>query len=147
MRFNNRAKNKKYRSSSEEKFAKELRKENIKFKYESELIEYTVTKTFKYKPDFIIHRTRSDKVYIEIKGWFTGRDRQKLLRVKECNPDMDIRIVFEADNKLSKESKTRYSDWAQKHGFKYHVGLNVPEEWVYEMYSKEPNTSNGKSRK
>lgn len=144
MRFNNKAKNKKYRSSSEEKFAKELRKNNVKFKYESELIEYTITKVFRYKPDFIIHKSRSDKVYIEIKGWFTGKDRQKLIRVRECNPDMDIRIVFEADNKLSKESNTRYSEWAQKHGFKYHVGLNVPDEWVSEMYA---DSSNGSKRK
>ena len=142
VRFNNKAKNKKYRSSSEEKFADNLRLNNIKFKYESELIEYTITKIRRYKPDFIIHKTRSKKIYLEVKGWFTGADRVKLLQVKQSNPKLDIRIIFEANNKLSKTSQTRYSDWAIKHGFKFHIGLNVPEDWVEEMYSKE-KSSNG----
>lgn len=133
MRFNNKAKDKKYRSSSEEKFAKNLRANKIKFKYESELVPYQISRTLNYKPDFIVSRTRSDKMYFEVKGWFTGKDRTKLILVKKCNPEMDIRLIFEADNKLSKRSKTRYSDWATKHGFKYHVGLSVPKEWIEEL--------------
>lgn len=53
-----------------------------------------------------------------------------MLEFRENYPELDIRFVFFADNKLNKQSTTRYSDWAKNNGFKYHVGKTFPEEWL-----------------
>jgi hypothetical protein len=51
-----------------------------------------------------------------------------MLAVKESHPDKDIRFVFQANNKIHPKSVTRYSDWAEKHGFKYAIG-EAPKDW------------------
>lgn len=95
-------------------------------RYEPEEIEYTLKKT--YIPDFVIEFKDGRKLYIEAKGFLRPEDRAKLLAVKAQHPDMDIRIIFERDNKLSRTSRTRYSDWATKSGFPFSIG-SVPREW------------------
>lgn len=52
-----------------------------------------------------------------------------MIEFRENHPELDIRFVFFADNKLNKQSNTRYSDWARNNGFKYHVGKVFPDEW------------------
>jgi hypothetical protein len=54
--------------------------------------------------------------------------------VFEQNPDLDIRFLFMRDNKISKNSKTRYSDWCKKRGIKYAVSEHghIPDEWLAE---------------
>jgi hypothetical protein len=42
--------------------------------------------------------------------------------VKETNPELDIRFIFQSENK--KQLK-----WADKYGFPYAVG-EIPEEWM-----------------
>jgi hypothetical protein len=55
-----------------------------------------------------------------------------MLKVKEHNPDADIRFVFErSTTKLRKNSKTTYAMWAERHGFQY-ADLVVPREWLEE---------------
>ena len=54
--------------------------------------------------------------------------------VVEQNPHLDIRILLMRDNKISKQSKTRYSDWLEKRNIKYAIseyGI-IPEEWLAE---------------
>lgn len=140
MRFKNKAKNKKYRSGSEEKLAKILRANSIQFYYEHHLLQYIVPEQVKnYWPDFWIKNKWND-VYIEFKGRFSGTDRKKMLAVKKENPYLDIRLIFEQDriysNKTTKK-KLRYSDWAKKHGFKYHVGISLPKDWISELKSEK----------
>lgn len=94
--------------------------------YESEYLPYTVEAW--YLPDFVITTVDGRTIYLETKGWFRPRDRQKMLSVKRNNPHLDIRLVFMKDNKISKSSKTKYSDWCEKHGFIYSVG-SIPAEW------------------
>lgn len=93
-----------------------------------------------YTPDFLI----GNSIYIEAKGWFRIPHRKKMIEVKASNPDLDIRLWFQANSYLSpltasqkkklkqgkKLKKKRYSDWAEKHGFKYHVGKELPKEWI-----------------
>lgn len=117
-----------YRSKAEERFAEYLKEQGIYFTYETLALNYEVVETKRYFPDFIF-----DDFIIEFKGRFTAFDRKKMLRVKEQHPDLDIRLVFMQDNPIRKGSKTRYSDWARKHGFKYHVGINLPKKWIKEL--------------
>jgi hypothetical protein len=59
-------------------------------------------------------------------------DRKKHLLVKEQNPNLDIRFLFQnSKNKINKGSKTTYADWAIKNGFKFADKI-VPDEWINE---------------
>lgn len=118
-----------FRSNAEKLFAKYLRKQGIQYEYEPTKFEYEVNESRKYTPDFLVGKD----IYIEFKGKFDGAARKKMLLVKNQNPRVDFRIVFMQDNKISKKSKTRYSDWAIRHGFKYHIGISLPPEWIKEL--------------
>lgn len=110
------------RSKFEERIAKLLPSGT---KYEDESFMYTKLHT--YIPDF----TLPNGVLIETKGRFTSADRTKHRLVKSQHPSLDIRFIFMRDNKLNKTSKTTYTQWAEKNGFKYAVGT-VPPEWLKE---------------
>lgn len=112
------------RSGFESKVSKMLASKKVKFSYESMTIPYVVERI--YKPDFVIEG--SDFV-IETKGYFTSADRSKLLAVKRQNPDKDIRLWFQRDNWTTSKKKQKYSDWAEKNGFKWHVGDSFPLKW------------------
>ena len=143
------------RSGFEEKVKKFLQKLKQKFSYEKAKLPYTIpAKEANYIPDFVLgvsknSLTKKDlkgKIVIEAKGRFTLQDRRKMLLVKEKHPDLDIRIVLQSDNYLTKLTKKqkqkkkqnipfkkdRYSDWCKKHGFKYHVDKDgkIPKEWL-----------------
>lgn len=120
------------RSGLEKKVKSYLKNRKIKFKYEPYSIPYTLEA--KYTPDFVlIKRDGSGDMLIETKGFFKPSDRRKLLAVKRCNPDLDIRLVFQRDNYLTKAKTSTYSDWARKHGFMYHVGEEIPKAWLKEV--------------
>lgn len=100
--------------------------------FEPERLTYTLTKD--YIPDFVITLKGGSKIYVEAKGLGRAFDydaRSKMIAVKEQHPDLDIRIVFMADRPISKGSKTRPSDWATKHGFKFAIN-DIPKGWFRE---------------
>jgi hypothetical protein len=54
-----------------------------------------------------------------------------MLAVKECNPELDIRMVFQRPfNKLYKGSKSTYAMWCEKHGIPWTSFNNIPKEWI-----------------
>jgi len=102
------------------------------FTYEQDKIKYTPpSKPKDYIPDFVIEFPSGHKRYIEVKGYLRPEDMKKMRLVKEQYPEYDIRIFFHKDNKLSSKTQMRYSDWSQKHGFIYAIGV-IPQEWFYE---------------
>ena len=92
-----------------------------------EALRIPFLKVHVYKPDWVL----PNGIIIEAKGNFTSFDRAKHLLVKKFHPKLDIRFVFSFDNKVHKSSATRYSDWCDKHGFKY-AFKTVPHEWILE---------------
>lgn len=86
----------------------------------------------KYIPDFSI-TNRSGKVwYLELKGLLTVDDRMKLIAVKQQNPELDLRLMFQYPRrKIRKGSKTTYADWAEKFGLPWCAGF-IPSEWLLE---------------
>lgn len=119
----------KYRSGFEKKVAAYLKESKVKFEYETVKIKYTVpTSQHIYTPDFIL----PNGIHVEVKGNFNREARTKMALVIEQNPDKDIRLLFMRDNYISKQSKTRYSDWCEKRNIKYAVSSmgHVPEEWM-----------------
>lgn len=122
-----------WRSGLEESLAADLRSKGVEFEYEEHKIEYLVPERLaKYTPDFYVY-TRSGKlIVIESKGRFVTANRQMHLLVKQQYPDLDLRFVFSNPNqKISKQSKTTYGMWCEKHGFLYAAKV-VPQEWIDE---------------
>ena len=119
----------KFRSAFEALFAANLTKHKIDFGYEVDTLVYV--KEHKYKVDFSLECD----ILVETKGYFTAADREKMLGVRKANPTLDIRLVFMKDQKIHKLSKTKYSDWCEKHGFKYIISPKgeIPDEWIREI--------------
>ena len=87
--------------------------------YEATRLEYV--KRACYVPDF-----KDGEVLYEAKGRFLSADRTKLLAVRNAHPSIDLRLVFQRNNKLSKKSTTTYMDWATQHGFRASVYPDLP---------------------
>lgn len=115
-----------YRSGLEERVAKLFDINKIPYTYESKKYKYVIESN--YTPDFFVGET----VY-EAKGFFKPEQRRKMLAVKKQHPELDIRMIFQRNNTLSKSSKTTYGDWCDKHGFPWCVFPLIPKEWFNEL--------------
>lgn len=85
----------------------------------------------RYVPDF---RTPNGTI-LEVKGFFSSRDRTKMLAVAREHPEQDIRFVFQTPYKtLSPRSLTTYAQWAERHGFPWCDAKDTEtlERWVRE---------------
>jgi hypothetical protein len=116
-----------YRSGLEEEIDSSLKAVGIDGQYEQHKINYTKPATHhKYTPDFRL----PNGIFVETKGRFVVADRKKHLLIKEQHPELDIRFLFQnANNRISKKSKTTYADWCNKHGFLY-AEKEIPKEWL-----------------
>lgn len=116
-----------YRSGLEEEVDNELKMSGVDGQYEQHKIKYIAPAVErKYTPDFKL----PNGIYVETKGRFVAADRKKHLLIKQQHPDLDIRFVFQnANNKLSKRSKTTYAQWCSKNGFLY-AEKQIPKEWL-----------------
>ena len=114
-----------YRSGLESKVDDLLSSLKVKYEYESQKLAYQLE--CNYLPDFLL----PNGIYLEVKGRLTSEDRRKMLAVKRCNPDLDIRFVFQAPfNKIYKGSKTTYAKWAEKSGFPWCQYTKIPIDWL-----------------
>lgn len=117
-----------YRSGLEEEAAAFLRTRQKKVEYEKLKIEWEDLKYRTYTPDFEL----DNGIIIETKGIFSPADRRKHLEIQKQHPNLDIRFVFSnAQAKLYKGAKSRYSDWCEQKGFKWAHRV-IPEEWLKE---------------
>ena len=115
----------KFRSQLEERIADLLRELGVSYEYESTRVPYTIQHF--YNPDFIL----PNYVHLEAKGYWTSQDRRKILAVKKENPDLDLRMVFQAPyNKISKKSKTTYAQWCEKHDIPWCAFHTIPIDWL-----------------
>ncbi len=114
------------RSGLEVQVASQLDAAKVEYQYEPGWITYEKpARPAKYLPDFKL----KNGIIIEVKGRFVTADRQKHLQIKQSHPDLDIRFVFSnPQQRISKQSKTTYAMWCEKHGFLYAKAV-VPEEW------------------
>lgn len=113
-----------FRSMFEVEGAEHLKKLGITFGYETAKVPYTLTKF--YVPDFTITQPY---MHIEFKGRLLPADMVKMKAVKRCNPELDIRFVFQnASKKIRKGSKLSYGEWADKYGFIW-AESKIPRKW------------------
>lgn len=128
------------RSKFELGIAKDLDERGIKYTYETYQYEYFekitngicedcdgthVAKRRWYTPDFFL----PNGLVLEAKGFFTASNRATLKAVRDSHPTIDVRLVFMVNNKINRNSELRYTDWCDKHGFKWAMKV-VPEEWI-----------------
>ena len=115
----------KFRSKLEERIADLLEGLGVSYEYESTKIPYTIQ--HHYSPDFVL----PNYTYLEAKGYWAPEDRRKILAVKKDNPDVDIRMVFQAPyNTISKKSKTTYAQWCERHKIPWTHFHDIPLEWL-----------------
>ena len=114
-----------FRSGLEERVADLLVELGVNYEYESTKIPYVIQHN--YTPDFLL----PNGVYLECKGYWDADDRRKIKAVKTLNPDMDLRMVFQAPfNTISKKSKTTYAKYCEKLGIPWTSYANIPLEWL-----------------
>ena len=114
-----------FRSQLEKRVATLLMTLGVSYEYESERIPYIIQ--HHYTPDFVL----PNHVYLEAKGYWAPEDRRKVLAVKKDNPDMDLRMVFQAPyNTISKRSKTTYAQWCEKHEIPWTHFHDIPLDWL-----------------
>ena len=115
----------KYRSGLEEKVADLLSGLGISYEYESKKLPYVIQ--HHYTPDFIL----PNHTILECKGYWDAADRRKIKQVKLDNPDLDLRMVFQAPyNTITKKSKTTYAKYCEKLGIPWASFHNIPLEWL-----------------
>jgi len=114
-----------FRSGLEERIADLLVELGVSYEYESTKIPYIIHHN--YTPDFIL----PNGVYLECKGFWEDSDRRKIKAVKLQNPELDLRMVFQAPfNKISKKSKTTYAQWCERHDIPWTSFHNIPLDWL-----------------
>lgn len=118
-----------FKSGFESKIAKQLVEHKIPASeiYEITTIPYIVPESkHNYRVDF----TLPNGILIESKGRWEAEDRKKHLLIKEQHPELDIRIVFvSAKTRISKNSKTTYGQFCDKHGIVW-AEKEIPKEWL-----------------
>lgn len=121
-----------YRSGLEETVAAQIEAAGHPVIYETEKVGYCVpARNAKYTPDFKLFRKDGTFFYVETKGIFETKDRQKHLLLKEQGAP-EVRFVFSrSKTKINKASPTSYAKWCDDHGFKYADKL-IPEDWFNE---------------
>ena len=110
---------------SEVRFASRLKSSKVPFTYEDTTFTYQY-KPQKYTPDFTLTRKTKKKVYLEYKGKLDGKTRKKMRAIRDSNPTLDVRLVFEKPkNKIYAGAKTRYWEWAERNGFKWYDAKDI----------------------
>ena len=119
------SKNIKFKSKLEERVASLLEGLGVSYEYEHAQVPYIIQ--HHYVPDFVL----PNHVYLETKGYWAPSDRRKILAVVRDNPELDLRMVFQAPyNTISKKSKTTYAMWCDKHDIPWTSFHSIPLEWL-----------------
>lgn len=121
-----------YRSGLEDKAAAQIMVAGIELLYETDKINYVIPESnHRYTPDFKLPK-KGGFFYVETKGIWDTKDRQKHVLIREQHPDIDIRFVFSnCNSKLYKGSKSTYASYCDKQGFLW-AHKSIPDEWLQE---------------
>ena len=120
----------KFRSKLEARIADLLSNLGVTYEYESTKVPYEIQ--FNYSPDFIL----PSGIMLEAKGYWAPEDRRKILAVKKCNPEIDLRMIFQTPyNTISKKSKTTYAQWCDRHNIPWTTFTEIPIDWLVNSQS------------
>ena len=115
-----------FRSRLEEQISDLFLELKIDHDYEATKIPYQIQHF--YTPDFFLPNKH---IYLEEKGYWRNEDRRKVKTIREQNPDIEMRMVFQNPYlKISKKSKTTYAQWCERHGIPLCSYHELPLEWL-----------------
>lgn len=116
----------KFRSGFEKSIYESSKKRRKKLEYEPQSPRISYTIPFRYIPDFVL----PNGIIVEAKGYLRPRDRTKMRKIKEQNPNLDIRFVFQrANTRLTKSKNSEmYWQWSERIGFPWAEG-DIPLDW------------------
>lgn len=101
--------------------------------------QWRIIQWCEYTCDFMLIKSDGSPLYIETKGRWVSKDRTKHRLLKKQYPDVDIRLLFSDNGKVS--TKSRYLDYAAKYDIpaalivkptKRREGRYMPREWLTE---------------
>ena len=130
---------KKRRSKLELRFEDILKDFEVNYDYEVTKIPYTVPES---KHTYTVDWTLLNGLLIETKGYLSDhRERYKYVLLKEQNPSLDLRFVFDNPNKLCGGTKMTHGAWATKYNFKWCSIKDVDQiqAWVKEKDDQASN--------
>ena len=131
----------KVRSKLEIRLSEILNQFDVPWLYEVTKIPYKIPESdHNYTVDF----TLGNGLLIEGKGYLSDhRERYKYVLLKEQNPDLDLRFVFDNPGKLCGGTKMTHGAWATKYNFKWCSIKDVDQiqAWVKEKDDQAPNHS------
>lgn len=119
-----------FRSKFEKQISEWFKRRGIEYEYEPCKLKYTVPESYHtYTPDWSLDQKN---IYYESKGKLDAVTRKKMLHIRDSNPGVTIRIIFQNANvKLRKNSPTTYGEWATKNGFQWcDFRKGIPKEWL-----------------
>lgn len=122
----------KRRSKLELKFEDILIANQAEYEYETTKIPYTVPES---GHNYIVDFSTPNGIHWEVKGWLSDyQERQKYILVKQQNPDVDLRFVFDNIQKLCGGTKMTHAKWCEKYGFRYCSVKDVEtiQSWINE---------------
>lgn len=112
-----------HRSQLETEVEQSLERQGLSPQYEVEKFPYVLHR--KYTPDFKV-----GSVYVEVKGWWPSAERTKFLAVIVNNPGLPIFVALQRPHQtLSKQSKTTYAEWCDKHGIAW-CPIPIPPDFM-----------------
>jgi hypothetical protein len=132
-----------FKSTLECEIAEQLLANNLKWDYEA--VEYSYnyplaaecndcgsTNIFKrrtYLADFRIFNADGTPRILEGKGKCDRDERKKIKAIINSNQDIDIRMVFQRNNWITKAHCSKYSDWCDKEQIKWAI-KKIPKDWL-----------------
>ncbi len=122
-----------FRSGLEDRHSKQIEEAGLEVIFEKDTYPYEVpSRLSRYTPDFKLPK-HGGFFYVESKGIWDVKDRQKHLLLKEqYGAELDVRFVFSNQNsRLYKRSPTTYAMYCEKHGFQY-AHKSIPQCWLDE---------------
>jgi len=114
----------------EQRVMSNLTAKGVEFTFEPHSLPYSVTRD--YIPDLLI-----GEMYVEIKGYFRQDAQRKMRAVKKQHPNKDIRFLFQRAEATIQGAKKRKDgtkmtcrEWAERYGFQYAEGEEIPQTWI-----------------
>ena len=123
-----------FKSGLERRIARQIEDAGIAVEYETLCLPFLQPAAHRsYRPDFWL----PNGIVIEAKGHFVLDDRKKHVLIHDQYPFLDIRLVFSnANNRISKRSKTTYADWCRNLEIPYSTG-SIPTIWFDELVNSK----------
>lgn len=122
----------KVRSKLETQIAAVFNDVNTPWEYEVTKISYVIPESnHTYTVDFSL----GNGILIEGKGYLSDHaERKKYVLLKDQHPDLDLRFIFDNENKLCGGTKYSHATWAKKYGFKYCSikDKQIIKDWINE---------------